>query len=148
MTFATPGNAAPVGLPRALDALFARHPDVVVVVAAGNSGSDVAPWPVAHPNVVAVAAVAADGGPAPYSNRGTWVDFSAPADGVVSAYPPVAGQDEGDIGTGFAAWTGTSFAAPQVVGVLAALIGDGRSDATGWPRSGRSRRRDRVSVTC
>ena len=39
-------------------------------------------------------------------------------DGVVSAYPT---------DTGFAAWTGTSFAAPQVVGAVAALIGDGRS---------------------
>ncbi|TQS41188.1 S8 family peptidase [Cryptosporangium phraense] len=118
LSAATAGDAVPVGLPRALDALLARHPETVVVAAAGNNGSDVAPWPAAHRDVVAVAAVDADGEPAAYSNRGEWVDFSAPADGVVSAYPA---------GSGFAAWTGTSFAAPQVVGALAGKIGDGQT---------------------
>lgn len=118
----------PVGMAAALDTLATRHPETVVVAAAGNDGSWRPSWPAAHPFVVAVGAV--DGKcPAAFSNRGPWVDFSARADGVVSnSTPPVGRSGTGNLPP-FAAWSGTSFAAAQISGVLAALAGKGLSRA-------------------
>jgi hypothetical protein len=103
----------PVAMANALDVLAERHPETVVVAAAGNDGSSRPSWPAAHPFVVAVGA-ADQTDPAVFSNRGSWVDFSARADGVVS---------QG------AAWSGTSFAAAQVSGAVAAIIAKGLSRA-------------------
>jgi hypothetical protein len=106
-------GSAPAGIVAAIDTLLERHPDTLIVAAAGNEGSATATWPGAHKSVLCVGSSAGDR-PAEYSNRGPWVDFSAPADGVVSTC-----RD------GYAAWTGTSFAAPQVTGRLADLISQG-----------------------
>jgi hypothetical protein len=119
---------APVAMRAALEALLGRHPDTVIVAAAGNDGSAVPTWPAAHKAVLSVGAVEGQR-PARYSNRGHWVDFSVPADGVVSTYV----QGTRLIQTGervehtgaYAAWSGTSFAAPQVAGRIAALMGEG-----------------------
>lgn len=96
----------PVAMAAALDTLAARHPETLVVAAAGNDGSSRPSWPAAHPFVVAVGAVDA-AQPVDFSNRGPWVDFSARGDGVVSHH---------------VAWSGTSFAAAQVSGALAAIL--------------------------
>jgi hypothetical protein len=125
----------PVAMTAALDALAVRHPQTVVVAAAGNDGSSRPSWPAAHPFVVAVGAV--DGvAPAVFSNRGPWVDFSARADGVVSTNVQGmrrSGADDSSSSTSyagpFAAWSGTSFAAAQVSGAFAAVIGNGLSRA-------------------
>jgi subtilisin family serine protease len=64
------------------------------------------------------------------------VDFFVPADGIVSTYVKgvrrglsgaSAACDQIEYDGAYAAWSGTSFAAPQVTGLLAALRGEGRS---------------------
>jgi Subtilase family len=121
-------TVAPIAMRAALEALRERHPDTVIVAAAGNDGSAVPTWPAAHKAVLSIGAVEGQR-PTRYSNRGYWLDFSVPADGVVSTY--VQGTRVSKTGdrvehTGaYAAWSGTSFAAPQVAGRIAALMGEG-----------------------
>jgi hypothetical protein len=121
LSCAAPDGDVPLGTSCALDRFVEERPRTTIVAAAGNGGSQVAPWPAKHPAVVSVAAVDADGAPAPYSNRGPWVDFGVPADGVVSTY------SAGTHGSVYATWSGTSFAAPQVTGRLAVYLGEGLS---------------------
>jgi subtilisin family serine protease len=119
---------APIAMSAALEALRERHPDTVIVAAAGNDGSAVPTWPAAHKAVLSVGAVEGQR-PARYSNHGYWVDFSVPADGVVSTYvrgTRVLQTGERVEHTGaYAAWSGTSFAAPQVAGRIAVLMSEG-----------------------
>ena len=107
----------------------------VVVAAAGNSGSPRLFWPAAMPEVIGVGAL--DGwAPAPFTNYGPWVDACAPGVDVVSTFfdesqTALAGADlppgPGSRGAlevtfpGFARWSGTSFAAPKVAGMIAAM---------------------------
>ena len=110
------------------------HRDVLVVCAAGNGAGEDEVWPAAlakdHDNVVAVAALDAEGRPARWSTHGVWVGISTIGEGIVSTY--VRGTEDGvliddpDPDTygpdAWACWTGTSFAAPQVTGALARLM--------------------------
>jgi hypothetical protein len=111
----------------------------LIVAAAGNNASCRLAWPAALPDVVAVGAYG-HCGPAWFSNYGPWVDCSAPGVDVTAGYPdltalPVRKVDEIDdppggtqlltteaFGTGWATWSGTSFAAPFVVARLAAEL--------------------------
>jgi hypothetical protein len=111
----------------------------LIVAAAGNNASCRLAWPAALPDVVAVGAYG-HCGPAWFSNYGPWVDASAPGVDVAAGYPdltglPVRKVDEVEdaaggthllttqaFDTGWATWSGTSFAAPFVVARLAAAL--------------------------
>ena len=81
----------------------ARARGIVLVAAVGNDNDDDQPqFPSSSPDVLAVAAINLEGVKARFSNFGSHVDVSAPGTRLVSAYPV------GD----YAAWSGTSFAAP------------------------------------
>jgi Subtilase family len=115
----TIGDRPPVALEAAMELLAERHPDVLVVAAAGNDGDTRPCWPAAFPDVVSVAGLDADLRPGDWSNRGDWVTCSTVGEDVVSTY--VTGRHgEHEFGPdAWASWTGTSFAAPQVAGAVA-----------------------------
>jgi subtilisin family serine protease len=95
----------------------------VVVASAGNDATARPYYPAALPGVIAVGALGADGRAA-FSNFGPWVDACAPGVDVVSTFfcdfdDRRAGRAAVDRYRGWAAWSGTSFAAPQVAGAIA-----------------------------
>jgi hypothetical protein len=98
----------------------------VVVASAGNDGTCRPTIPASLPGVISVGAVGPQG-PAPFTNHGTWVRACAPGVDLVSTFfagwngdaGPVDGDSDPDDYTGWACWSGTSFAAPVVVGALA-----------------------------
>ncbi len=91
-----------------------------VVAAAGNHARSRPFWPAALSSVVAVAATGSGGALAPFSNRGDWVDAAAPGVDVTSSYVRMA--PGGRRTYGFARWSGTSFAAPQVAAEAASAL--------------------------
>lgn len=117
---------------------------VVLVAAAGNDATCRPAWPASMPGVIAVGAVGT-AGPAWFSNHGPHVRACAPGVDVISRFFDAAGAGADDAGhvaaldtldadgvpavDGFARWSGTSFAAPIVAGVLARTIGSGVAPA-------------------
>lgn len=130
----THDNRGLYALPRVLDSLRAQKPDLVVVAAAGNDHTDRPFYPAASKGVIAVAAHADPDvdGRADYSNFGWWVDARAKGTHVSTFYDPAYGGDDGTLTApfgkrladfaGWARWAGTSFAAPVVVGAIAARM--------------------------
>lgn len=101
-------------------------------VSSGNDGADYVSYPAAYDVCIAVGSTAYNDAIAPYSNRGTALDVTAPGgntdedlnsdgyvDGVLST---LRNQANGDY---YAFWQGTSMAAPHVSGVAALLISNG-----------------------
>lgn len=121
--------------PEACTYEFADTRDVVVVASAGNSSDCRIVWPGGFDNVIAVAAL--DGSsPAWYSNYGPWVNACAQGSDVISNFyragQPAATFHERNQFSGWASWSGTSFAAPLVAAVLAQEVlttGDSPLDA-------------------
>lgn len=100
--------------------------DRVAVAAAGNNGNRVEPfWPAAfaatgHSWSERVAAVAAHDGweVCEWSNAGPWITLAAPGQDVRSTY-----INHPEFPSGWAQWSGTSFATPRVVAEVAKRIG-------------------------
>jgi subtilisin family serine protease len=112
-----------LGSPGTTDALseavrYAALRGVVVVAAAGNSGSAIPFYPAAEPSVLAVAATNENDRLYSWSNHGAWVEVAAPGCNVAT-WP----------GATYIELCGTSAAAPLVSG-LAALIRAQRPQAT------------------
>jgi subtilisin family serine protease len=108
--------------------------DGLGISAAGNQSTSRPYFPAALPDIVAVGGLGQND-KAWFTNFGGWVDACAPAIDVVSTFfvGPEAKIDEPF--TGWARWSGTSFAAPKVAAVIARemyLTGD--SPATVWKR--------------
>jgi Subtilase family len=128
----SPPPGIETGIRRAID----FNNNILIVCAAGNYGGNRKVWPAAFStenlykdNVVAVAGLNPQLEPQPeWSTHGEFVQFSTVAEGIVSTYvrgtedsvvDPVSPEvfEEND----FAIWTGTSFAAPQIVGKIASI---------------------------
>ncbi len=103
--------------------------DVAIVAAAGNNSRERPFWPAAFKRVVSVGALdTRDGtiGRASFSNHGWWVDVYAPGVRILSTYLQATwklpSEHEPRPIDGFAYWSGTSFAAPQVAAMIANTI--------------------------
>jgi thermitase len=94
---------------------YAHQHGVVMTAAAGNSNCNCVTYPSADPYVLGVAGVDSTGGKAYDSNYGSWVSIAAP-EGNLTAFPTANGQP------GYAAFGGTSSAAPVVAAVAGLLI--------------------------
>lgn len=92
---------------------YAVSKGALVVVAAGNDGVTTKDYPAAYESSIAVAANKADDLLTSYSQRGSWVDISAPGDAYSTSWP----------GIKYETMSGTSFSAPIVAGVLGLLKG-------------------------
>nr|CEL12716.1 Serine protease [Kibdelosporangium sp. MJ126-NF4] len=119
--------------PPILEHELTRSGDTVIVAAAGNSGSSRPFWPAALNDVIAVAATDETGTIAAFSNRGPWVNATAPGVDITSSHVRLTTNTEGVApGTeareyGVARWSGTSFAAPRVAADLANLLHAGHT---------------------
>ena len=109
--------------------LLGSYKGVVCVAPAGNNHTRRPSWPGALPDVLSVGALATDWHyRASFSNYGGWVDVFAPGEKLINAFgrgtytyqiPPKAGQVTF---SGLAQWSGTSFSAPIVTGLIAARM--------------------------
>jgi subtilisin family serine protease len=99
------------GTPVDADCRSGNRPGVVVVAAAGNSGTRNPEYPAATwlPGVLAVAASTESDTLATFSSYGTWVNVAAPGARILSCVP----------GGGYATWSGTSMSTPLVAGTAA-----------------------------
>jgi subtilisin family serine protease len=107
-----------------------RSKGTICLSPAGNSARRRPNWPAAFPGVIAVGALGRDWrSRASFSNFGPWVDVYAPGRDIVNAYAtgrytchvsPYKGQVRNFYG--MAKWSGTSFAAPIVSGMIAARM--------------------------
>ena len=113
-------------LARAVRAVQRRN--TVVVASAGNDATCRPTYPAALAGVIGVGAVDRNKRPAPFTNYGPWVRACAFGIDVVSYFfkdwsgewrPNGLPAGVADTREGWAVWSGTSFAAPRVAGLIA-----------------------------
>lgn len=111
--------------------------DCVLVAAAGNDSWAAPFWPAAFDWAVGVGSLDRDGRISEFSNFGVSADVYALGRNIVNAFPDGTFEchetpDKGDVrvfSTGMARWSGTSFAAPIVAGLIAREISESGSTA-------------------
>lgn len=103
---------------------YATARNVLLVSAAGNSGSSTAVYPAAYPEVIGVAASTSSDTLYSWSNYGTWVDVAAPGDNQSIGY-------DGDVW----GYSGTSSAAPVVAGIAGIALSDASRPTAAQVRS-------------
>jgi thermitase len=91
---------------------YAWSRGVVIIAAAGNTGSSVPTYPASCPNVIAVAATDINGSLWDRSNHGDWVSAYAPGAEIYSALP----------GNSYGYKSGTSMATAYVTAVAALTL--------------------------
>ena len=104
---------------------YAWNHDVVLVGAAGNNATDGQFFPASYPEVISVSATQTDDEFTFWSNYGPDVDVSAPGASILTTNCQVCKPVEQDV-SGDHRYTyisGTSFAAPNVAGVVALIRG-------------------------
>jgi hypothetical protein len=110
------------------DNVSPTHQDLVLVASAGNNASPWGFWPASFDWAVGVGSIDHDGRVSDFSNWGDSVDVFALGRNIVNAFPngqytcheaPDKG-DKRDFSNNMARWSGTSFSAPLVAGMIAA----------------------------
>lgn len=104
--------------------------DCILVAAAGNDSTPAPFWPAAAPWAVGVGSLDRDGRVSSYSNYGVSADVYALGRNIINAFPDGTftcqeTPNKGDVrvfDTGMARWSGTSFSAPVVAGLIAREI--------------------------
>jgi len=122
-------NLPPLALEGFLE-LLRPYKGVLCVAEAGNNYTARPAWPGAFPEVLSVGALATDWRHrADFSNHGGWVDVYAPGENLINAigsgtYTYQVSPNAGQVKTfsGLAQWSGTSFSAPIVTGLIAARM--------------------------
>jgi len=122
-------NIPPLALEAFLE-LLRPYKGVLCVAEAGNNYTERPAWPGAFAEVLSVGALATDWHHrADFSNHGGWVDVYAPGEKLINAigsgtYTYQVSPNVGQVKTfsGLAEWSGTSFSAPIVTGLIAARM--------------------------
>jgi hypothetical protein len=124
----TRNNIPPLALEAWLE-LLRSYQGVVCVAPAGNNHTRRPSWPGAFPSVISVGALATDWSRrADFSDYGGWVDVYAPGQKLINAFGrgrykcQFTANEEIRQFTGLAQWSGTSFSAPIVTGLIAARM--------------------------
>ncbi|MEM2440093.1 MAG: S8 family serine peptidase [Candidatus Bathyarchaeia archaeon] len=103
---------------------YAYEKGVLLVAAAGNDNTSVKMYPAAYEEVIAVAATDENDNRASFSNRGRWIELSAPGVNICSTIPG-----------GYGYSSGTSMACPHIAGVAALVWSVYPSATNEWVRA-------------